>query len=258
MRPSDGMMDPLLNQLEVNKLESLAAVRQSEIRTLRALYRSEIEEAGQVSVVRQAFVFDGAERFRIEALPLQGALTLSLLTVDKDSARLLMPPEKKAIIDSDAAATLRYLLKVPLNDSDLMPLITARLPARMTRYLDCISSECYSSRGGAASVELVSKDGLFRIVIDSSNGLLQSLSVFSAANQEPLLHITYSEVMQHDGAMLPHRISFQVPEQSYTLSLELSKVVLNTTIPAKLFEQAIPNDYEIVDRRKLRGGRIGM
>jgi hypothetical protein len=218
----------------------------AEIRSFRVLSRTSIDHKGDRTVLRQILVFAEPVRFRIEALPLNGAYTLSLVVADSEKVIALDPEEKTARQGAPNSGMLRKVLNIPLNEDELMALLAGRIPARYLSDLTQTDSlQVYQDEMAGRFFILSNNQSAF-FELDARTGTLLTVEFRDRFSDKVSLRLEYSAPQTVDGVPIPTQLLVSIPRDSLTISLGYSNVSLNRDYPAQLFSVSIPDGYSLV------------
>ncbi len=214
----------------------------------RALTRARFLQKEDSESFRYAFVYSVPERaLRIEALPVHGAMSLSLFTTYQGQFTFLIPSEKKYYRGELTPQRLKQFFGIMASERDLMHLLIGALPSEMITY---------PSRG----VELIKRKedlllrdswGRFSALLDIKNGTLKVLEVRDRFRDQIVLRVHYPAYKEQDGALLPAKIIFELPHEDVKLSLDVQQIKLpEGSLPTSLFSIPLPGGYEDIELRK--------
>ncbi len=228
----------------VAKQQALDVCRRStaEVRSFRALSRTRVEHGEDRTTLRQVMVFASAGKFRIEALPTNGAYTLNLIVADSGRLLALDPEEKTARQAPLNSGLLRKVLHIPLNEADLMPLIAGRIPLRFLENEGAVYREPGSNR-----LYLADSAGKVFFEADSGDCLLKKAEFLDPFNDRLSLRIVYGENCPAEDLRLPCRLNVENVSDGLSSELSFSNFSVNREYPAGLFCQEIPSDFRIVE-----------
>jgi len=220
---------------EEYKVAQLLIDKDEEIKSFRGLYRSSFEHEKESWQARQAVVFQKPDKLRIEALPLVGVATISLLVARQGVATYLDVPNKKAYQGSAESDFFNQFLKVSASERELMSLFVGRIPAR---YLNAVQIR---SIGDSYSVTR----GGYVWKINKSTLLCSYAEVRDAFNERIIFSIEYGSPMQinKSSVSVPNSIKIVSHRDSSTALGELVSGEINLSINSTLFEQKIPIDF---------------
>lgn len=224
---------------------ALEVVRQQSaaVRTFKALSDTSIFYGDEQSTLRYVFAFEGPDKLRIEALPLNGFYTLSLFVAAEGRALLLDPAEKKAETGAFEAPLIRKMLRLPLSGRDLPSLIAGRVAADI---LGAGNFKVYAALN-SEKLYFLSADERYYFICGRLSGLPEYFEIRDPFRGGLALAVSYSDWRNFGGFDIPVALKVHAAGDDMDLDLSLSNVAVNQVLPARLFKVDIPASYRIVN-----------
>jgi len=193
--------------------------RQAKITTGRMLF--DVSVGSQQ--MRAVCVFNGTQKMRVELFPATLAVSSALLVKNNDKITVIKQLEKKRMVTSDFAKSLEELIAIPIDEFELMILLTGNVAPSYCRELQSLDSTravCSNAR----SVLLISK----------STGRVLSLEHFNPVGTLQLRG-TYPAGGAAGEHLAPDEIVIELPLYDTTIELSLVSATFNTPISDKIF-----------------------
>ena len=215
---------------ESSETISKLAQRNSEISTLRALYRVEISSDLGQDVYRYAVTLSRPDRVRLEVLPLNIAYSLLVVTADTDSIHVVDHSNDRNVSGSDVREIMQRELRLPLNSSELAALLVGALPFSS---LDPAVKVIKGTVTGYNTV--ISPDRRVRSEIDRAGHPVRT-QVLDVDDEEVILEVRYLRYQQTTTpAGIPEVIEVQVPGDNVLARLELRSAAVNRPVKISAF-----------------------
>jgi hypothetical protein len=215
-----------------------------QIKTFKALANVRIKSKEGENSLRYAFVLNGEKYTRLEILPDQTFYTLGLLVINPQGYTYLDPEQRKAWQGNDALSVLRRFLHLPLESSDLLALITARIPQPW--FGDKTLSLSYNPQP-----ELLRADLLNRFVLVSkATSLISRVDIIDPLREEVALRLSYHMPVRRSGVLLPEEVEVEVLRENTTLKLSFIQLAVNAEVDEGLFKVNVPEGYTVQQQSK--------
>jgi hypothetical protein len=148
---------------EVIEVCSALGVHNKPVSTLRALVEASVSSSGEAASFRYVILSHGAEKFRIDMLPLEGAFTLGVLLVRDGETILLDAQEETYSVASNEEDLLQKFLGLEgITREVILSLVTGVLPA-----LNCSSIHVYRNEAGVLFIKPVGSHIVWEVAPES-------------------------------------------------------------------------------------------
>lgn len=242
--PLPRLPEERMAQSELTPFVQRLRARSAEVRTLRALSRTEIKYGSDSVRLRHALLLGEEGALRIDTLAAGTAYTLGLLTARGDSVLYLDAADKTAY-RGESAYLVEKAIGVPLEADEVAAYVTARVPQAL---LDA-GLEQGRLRGyrGAAEAGLVLAWENFRYVwrVDPETLLLREVEIRSPFTNRLLLTLQYERIVDAAGVKLPQRLRVQIVQKAASVLLDFTTLTANAPISPGLFDIPVPRDYRL-------------
>ncbi|MCB0334036.1 MAG: DUF4292 domain-containing protein [Bdellovibrionales bacterium] len=211
----------------------------------RALTRATLTHDEKHESFRYAFVYSLSEKaLRIEALPLQGAMSLSLFASYQGEFSFLVPSEKKYYHGPLTPQRLKQFFGILASERDLMHLLVAALPTDMfTSSLEHVN--IYTEQQQYLVRDSVDR---FAAIVNGTTGALSRLEVRDRFQNKVVLRVRYDSFQLFDGVLLPSAMTFELPHEGAILTLVVQQVKLpKVPLASALFSIPLPAGYENIE-----------
>ena len=231
----------LMSGIEARGIFEALARKDEQLRSLRALARIHATTPdGEVSY-REAVVFVKPDRLRLEALPLQGAMTLSLAVLKGGEVRVLDPGAKHAVVGMDAEGLIRTHTKIPVAPAALMALLAGVVPQhalregedRLRLFVDSAQKIYTLVRGDFVEYYRFDQQSL---------GLLEA-QLRRRFDDRLAAAVRYAPARPGLGGL--RDLHIELPLEKTSVSLSWLSAVVNGAVAERLFEVEIPADYRV-------------
>lgn len=224
--------------------------RESELKSLRALYSFEVSEKGKKNRLRQAIIFEKPESLRLETFPETSFLSLQLTVLRGQIGSFIDSSAHQAYLANNTEKLLSRFYKLPLAPGDLMGLLSGRTPEKEIERMRW--GEEYEVRlDDKAGRFLISRnDGNFIWVLRKDSLLLEEAIYRNIFDDSVILHAKMDDIRYVDTIPLPHKVSFYLAADDIALELTAQTFKVNRDISPLLFEVQIPEDFSIENLRE--------
>jgi hypothetical protein len=215
------------------------AAQRAEIRTIRALFNTEIIRKEERALSRSAFAIRDWEDLRVDSLPIQGSYTLGVATFLQGRGMAMNPLEKRAVAGRSPARIFSTLWPgFELSIAELTSLVSARVAESI-----CRNSELTST---AAGVVLVERESGSTWQLDSEFALRRAILQNSDSPIFPLYVEWIGDVVDPlTRFRIASKISISAPNVSSQIALDYLKGSINQAIADRVFILQVPEDYVV-------------
>lgn len=242
--PRSPIAHPPVAGIELARIESDSILKKllnkdAAIQSFRGLLNVRAVSDGEVNSFREVIAFRKPGQLRVEALPLNGFLTLSLLVSDDGALIALDPNSKVAIRSKNSEALIREHLRLPAEKSDLMSLFSGTIPTRFLsehRQIKVFSS--------AIHFTIVVGDFTEYFLVRSSDLSLEEVQIRSHFDDSVAVTIHYTPSTKSNL----HDLDIDIPKDKTKISLKWNSATIGGDVPDKLFRAEIPSDYHVIER----------
>lgn len=194
--------------------------------------------------LRHLLMAEKPDKFRIETFPPNAFYALGVLIGNGGRVISLDPGHKEAWQGDNASSLIHTALRVPVNEKELVSLITGAAGAAVS-----------SSDGNQLSL---SPDGQHVTWSDATasrfwrlradNLQLSEVYFQDEIGGRAALYVKYLEFKEFNGCTLPTSIEILLPKDKLTISMELGKITANASIEPSYFDLKIPQGFSITRR----------
>jgi hypothetical protein len=217
----------------------------AKIKTYRALYRTTFRSGNDSWSARQAILFNMPNQLRIEALPLVGLNTLSLLVTNEGRALFLDPTKREAYSGNAESGFFNRFLKVNASERELMSLFIGRVPER---YLNYNELEIFEDD---SAITIVKGRGTHLWILDKKSLILKRAEIREQFQGKLLFALEYGPGMkisngEKEEVYVPKGIAIRSlidTESIADSSLIMAKA--NLPVDFELFKMSIPSNFKV-------------
>lgn len=236
MQPRDILAQKSLSGAEADsylaQLQSVALTG-GDITRARLLARAELVSRRHTARLRYVVAYQAPDNLRIETLPLNSALALSVLVCRSGELTLLDSNERQAILGRCNQDVLQSLIGVPLEPRQLISILLGRLDISNWRQPQVLLTEQGTHVFDALSY------------LSLSEGRLQVLELSQDPRRRNPMRVEYRYGALTQGPSIPEQIRLSLPKYKTEIHMTLSHVNLTPSDKPELFELAVPDGYDV-------------
>ena len=243
LEPAGQAASPRERQEILTKLKQ----RDAELRSMRILARTTIDQGASINIVRYALVVSRPDWMRLEMLPPTGAYTLNLLVSTPQGALLLVPDEEQVYRSAHIESLLQRALGLALDVDTLSAYFAGRIPGRLLEYFEQQGPLDIWYDRGSNTWSLFSPDRSYIFLLDGESLLLKALQLREAPGGKLEAQIEYQPAAVFDNVALPKSVKLTLPHQDLRMNFVLSAARVNQPISEHLFHIEVPEHYAARD-----------
>ena len=238
----------------IGELESLVYKKNliessQSIQNIKAIARTQLVTSYGKDSFRYVIALRHPKDIRIEIMPVNTAYTLAQFTSYNGKAYFIDSTEKKVYEGSSAEDFLKLFLKLPVQDSDLLPLFAGKIP---TRFFEEEKLNFYST-SQMNSIVIESANSLYSWKVDKNTFNVEELVIKEPFKKEAVVIARYTDELEVVGSkskhIIPQKINLTLPKDNIELVMSVNSPKINTKIEDDLYKVKMPDGFEVVEEK---------
>ncbi|MDZ4786909.1 MAG: hypothetical protein SGJ02_12620 [bacterium] len=234
---------PVWNEVSPNQAKSIIqnlTLRSKKISSLKTLARAKLKRGKDIHSVRYVLAANNKGAFHMQALPINGAYAMAILKSDGQKALYLDTAPEIAYLGEVNESSLEKAMGLPLNQHDLIYILTGSLPLRIINEFSDNLKVMISELGDRFFIIVGREKEVYEF--DAKTYRLKSLKLRDPFKERDLFVFNLDQEFSEEFAI--KKAFFDIPEANVHAELIFSNTEVNKPISSELFSQKVPKGWQ--------------